>query len=204
MESFKTIIGLAIIFLSQQACAEHMNQRESIPTPEEMEERGVAARASSIEKFNTYVEQDKASKKAGEAVSSKSSVDCSHAYPEEPACLQQIYKAGEYYVVKVYYRQEPNIPRQPRSYRIPGSDKRDTQERDDFLAAWSDRVLSTYLGQNYHKYNFAKLDQIFSQTVGITVHILSASELEEILSDSRVVRHEHIANPAVPDELVMP
>jgi len=60
MESFKTIIGLAIIFLSQQACAEHMNQRESIPTPEEMEERGVAARASSIEKFNTYVEQDKA------------------------------------------------------------------------------------------------------------------------------------------------
>lgn len=204
MESRKTIIGIIAILLSQLTFAESVKPIEIFPTPEEIEERGIAARARSIEKFNSYVEQDKASKGESKSTTNKTSSNCSDTYSEEPSCLKQKYTSGEYYIVRVYYQKEPNIPSQPHTHRIPGTDKRDTQERDDFLAAWSDRVLTEYLGADYLKYNYAKLDQIFSGMVGITVHILFASELEGILSDSRIVSHEHIANPAVPDEMVMP
>lgn len=203
-DSLKLVLGIIGLTLTQLAVSEPSLDDEHPLTPNEIEEKRSAAKSNSVKMFESYLEKKSHVTPIEKPSSPRVGQICTDKYSDDPYCLQQKYKSGEYYLVKVRYKKEEFIPNQPRTYRIPGSQSRDTKERDAFLSNWSNRVLAEYLGSDYHKYNYTNLDQIINGSVGITVQILSSDELREILRDPRIIHHEHIANPAVPDEVVIP
>jgi len=127
-------------------------------------------------------------------------------YPRDQYCLERRYMNDGHYIVTISFRRDQQTPIQPAASYIEGSYpyREDTTARDTFLIEQKENIVTEYLGSDYQLFNSVELVMSKSKVVVIDVQVSDASELSNILSNSRVVRVKHIGSPSLPLEEITP
>ena len=117
-------------------------------------------------------------------------------YPDDKFCLEKIYINNGYYVVLVIFEKLGQFAKEPPAPLIKGVRpfKRDTTNRDIYLADVSDAVFMEYIGNDYHRFNKIDLVKIGSNVV-IELEVKEAIELQEVLQNPYIKYVEHIGKP---------
>ena len=114
-------------------------------------------------------------------------------------CREEKYLNGRSFILEISFIRDEKFPVQPHAPRIKGSDpgKRDTIARDAHLQKWSVPVFEHYLGADYINFNKIELYMIRRKYVSIAVHVLDASELDELIKNPNIKSLRHVADPVI-------
>jgi len=127
---------------------------------------------------------------------------CKERAPTDQYCLEKKYIKNGYFVVDLRFINDGTVPAQPRAKYDRATEAFDYTEREAFLKDISDEVLREFLGEDYGKFNQAKLILTTRKRLRIQIEVLSADELIELVKNPRLVSVHHIGYPTVPPEEV--
>ena len=118
-------------------------------------------------------------------------------YPDDKFCLEKKYINEDNYIVTVTFEKLEQFSEEPHAPLIKGvmPFKRDTTNRDIYLAKVSDTVFREYIGDDYHRFGEVDLVMINQENVVIELEVKEAIELQEVLQNPYINYVEHIGKP---------